>query len=132
MIGLDTNVLVRYFAGDDAQQAALAGRTIEQGLSAERPGHVSLVALAELAWVLRTRFAADKDTLVNIVAHMLSDARFVIQDHDAVWVALDVYRHAAVDFRDSLIAAVDRSHGCSHTLTFDRRAARIDGMHLLE
>ena len=132
MIGLDTSVLVRYFTQDDPRQSPLAVRLIEHELQAQQPGHVSLVALAELAWVLRTRYDAAKDMVADIVAHLLADERFVVQERNAVWSALDGYRHADVDFSDALIAALDRSLGCSHTVTFDRGAARIEGMTLLE
>lgn len=132
MIGLDTSVLVRYFTHDDARQSPLAVRLIERQLDARQPGHVSLVALAELVWVLRTRYDAAKETVAEIVAHLLADQRFVVQEASAVWAALDGYRHAAIDFGDALIAALDRTQGCSHTVTFDRGAARIEGMTLLE
>lgn len=131
MIGLDTNVLVRYFAGDDAAQATIVQRLVERELSPQRPAHVSLVALAELAWVLRTRYRAARETVVDIVAHLLADRRFAVQEPHAVWSALDAYRSAAIDFGDALIAALDRRHGCTHTVTFDRGAARIEGMSLL-
>ena len=132
MIGLDTNVLVRYFAGDDRRQSGIATRLIEETLSARAKGHVSLVALAELAWVMRTRFDAAKDLVIDVVSHLLTDDRFVVQSQAAVWTALDAYRHARIDFADALIAGLDRASGCSHTVTFDRRAARIDGMTLLD
>lgn len=132
MIGIDTNVLVRYFAQDEPRQSRQATRFVERELSAAQPGHVSLVALAELVWVLRSRYAAAKDMVVDIVAHLLSDDRFVVQHDAATWAALDAYRDSAVDFADALIAALDRASGCSHTVTLDRRAARIDGMRLLD
>ncbi len=132
MIGLDTNVLVRYFAADDHRQSGIARRLIEDSLSAQAKGHVSLVALAELAWVMRSRFGAAKDLVIDIVSHLLSDERFAVQSSAVVWTALDAYRHASIDFADALIAALDRTSGCRHTVTFDRRAARIDGMALLD
>ncbi len=132
MIGLDTNVLVRYFAHGDARQSRIAVRLIEHELGPHSRGHVSLVALAELVWVLRGSLDAAKDTVVDIVTHLLADDRFVVQSQAAVWAALDAYRHARIDFADALIAALARVQGCDRTLTFDRRAARIDGMSLLD
>lgn len=132
MIGLDTNVLVRYFAQDDARQSAVATRLLEQDLSPRQRGHVSLVTLAELMWVMRTRFSAPRDLMVDIVSHLLGDERFEVQGSQAVWAALDAYRSATVDFSDALIAALDRAGGCTHTVTFDRGAARLAGVRLLE
>lgn len=131
MTGLDTNVLVRYFVRDDPKQAALATRLIERELGPSNVGHVSLVTLAELVWVLRTSYGADKDTVIDIVSHLLADARFAVHEGRSVWAALDAYRDAAVDFSDALIAALDRAAGCLRTLTFDRAAARLEGIELL-
>ncbi len=131
MIGIDTNILVRYITQDDARQAALAVRFIEGGLSAEAPGHASLVVLAELAWVLRSNYEATPDEVVRAMTLLLTDARFVIQEKSAVWAALDIYRDGGLDFGDTLIAALDRNAGCTQTMTFDAKATRIPGMTLL-
>jgi predicted nucleic-acid-binding protein len=131
LIGLDTNVLVRYFVRDDAKQATLAMRLIERELGPSNAGHVSLVTLAELVWVLRTSYGAAKDTVIDIVSHLLADPRFAVQQSPSVWAALDAYRNLSVDFSDALIGALDRTAGCRKTVTFDRGAARIEGIVLL-
>lgn len=131
MIGLDTNILVRYFTHDDPRQTPVALQIVNQQLNAHRPGHVSVVTMAELAWVLRSGYDAARDDIVQIFDHLLADPRFAIERRHAVWAALDLYRVSAVDFGDGLIAALDREAGCSETLTFDRRAARLTGMRLL-
>jgi predicted nucleic-acid-binding protein len=130
VIGLDTSILVRYFTHDDARQTPAALRLINEELDAERPGHVSIVVAAELAWVLRTAFGAEKDVVVRILDHLLADQRFV-QHRDAMWSALDLYKTKAIDFGDSLIAALDREAGCEVTLSFDRGTSRIPGVRQL-
>ncbi|CAN5275649.1 type II toxin-antitoxin system VapC family toxin [soil metagenome] len=132
MIGIDTNVLVRYVAQDDATQAAIATRFIEETLSREQPGHISLVALAELVWVLRTRYDASRPEIARTLEVLLTAPRLRVQDEAAVWIAVDEYDAGPADFADALIAALGRVHGCSHTVTFDRKATRITGMTLLQ
>ena len=132
MIGLDTHVLLRYFAQDDARQSALANRLIDTGLSPSRQAHVSLVTLAELVWVLRSRYRATLGFVSDALAHLLADRRFVVQDRNAVWAALDLYRRGKTDYADALMATLDRTHGCTHTFTFDKKAAQHAGMSLLE
>jgi predicted nucleic-acid-binding protein len=132
VIGIDTNVLVRFFSQDDPIQGALAKRFVLRTLSAENRGHVSLVCLAELAWVLNSNYRTPRETIVDAISHLLVDARFVVQEARAVWAALDAYQQGLADFADALIAALDRQQGCTHTVTFDRRAARLPGMTLLE
>jgi predicted nucleic-acid-binding protein len=131
LIGLDTNVLLRYFAQDDPRQSPVATRFVEEALDSDRPGHVSLVTLAELMWVVRTRFDAPKKAAVDIVSRLLGDRRFVVQAAEQVWAALDAYQNLPVDFSDALIAALDRSAGCDHTVTFDRHATHLTGIRLL-
>ena len=131
MIGIDTNVLLRYLTQDDARQSRVATRFVEEQLTQVNPGHVSLVTVAETAWVLESRFAASQAEVVDLVSHLMSDPRFVVQDQRAVWLALEAVERSAVDFPDALIAFVNREHGCTNTVTFDAKAARIPGMTLL-
>ncbi len=132
MIGIDTSVLVRFFANDDAKQSPSARRLIDNKLSAAEPGHISLVVLAELAWVLTARYRLRASEISDALAILLAEARFVVQDRAAAWAALDLYRGGKVDFADALIAAVDRLHSARFTVTFDKKAARAAGMTLLE
>jgi predicted nucleic-acid-binding protein len=131
VIGVDTNVLVRYLTQDDPRQSRLAVEFVEMQLSADHPGHISLVALAEMVWVLSSRFGASREQLITAVATLASDARFVVQDEPAVWLALEACEHETLDLPDALVRYVDRHHGCERTATFDRRAARYAGFQLL-
>lgn len=131
MIGLDTNVLLRYFAGDDPAQSRAAAKLIDRTLGPDVPGHVSLISLAELVWVLRSSYAADRDEVAAVVAQLLVGPQFVVQESEAVWIAVDTFERTGVDFSDALIAALDRRSGCDHTVTFDRRATKIPGVVML-
>jgi predicted nucleic-acid-binding protein len=131
LIGIDTSVLVRHFTQDDAMQAAIAGRFLLRGLSSERPGHVSLIVLAELSWVLRSRYKAARDEIITVIESLLAAPNLRVQDENAVWAALDECEGSKIGVADALIAAVDRLHGCSHTVTFDAKASKINGMSLL-
>ena len=131
MIGLDTNVLVRYVVEDDPVQARAAAHVIA-GLTVDNPGFISAVALAEFAWVLLSRYHVSRTELVTAIEELLAEPRLRIQDADAIWRALDDYDLiAGVDFSDALIAATGLAHGATHTLTFDRKAARLDGMRAM-
>lgn len=131
LIGIDTNVLVRYFTQDDTKPFAPVRRFLEKRLHEDAPGHVSLVVLAELVWVLVSRYSASRNEVVAVLEELLADSRLRVQDAMAVWAAVDEFEATSVDFADALIVAVDREHGCERTVTLDRRAARIEGMELL-
>jgi predicted nucleic-acid-binding protein len=130
MIGLDTNVLVRYIMQDDAKQAPLATRLVES-LSAEAPGFVPLVAVVELAWVLSSAYDLKREQLVQAFEGLLRTKELVIERAEVVWKALRAFQSANADFADCLIARSAASAGCEKTMTFDRGAAKNAGMMLL-
>jgi predicted nucleic-acid-binding protein len=131
MIGIDTNILVRYFAQDDAAQSALANRAIA-ALSSDSPGFISHIVLCELMWVLESLYATKKAALVDILRTLLESDELAIQAKPLVWRAFQQYQASALDFSDALIAEIASDAGCSHTLTFDKSATRIAGFTLLK
>lgn len=134
MIGLDTNVLVRYLAQDDARQGKRAIALIEEELSASRPGYISVVVLAELCWVLKRRYAATRREIADVLDDLLAMAVFVIERRDVVQLALQRFRadgRARSSFADFLIAELARDAGCADIFTFDKGAIRGAGSRLL-
>lgn len=130
MIGLDTNVLVRFFVADDPKQSPVARRLIT-GLASGEPGWLGVVVLAELVWTLKYTYHFPRKGLGNIVEHLLSSKDIVIEQEDLVREALSIYRRSNADYPDCLIAGSARTAGCSKTVTFDKLAARDAGMELL-
>lgn len=131
MFALDTNVLVRYFAQDDARQSAIATRFVEQTLSPSARGFVSLVALLEAVWVMESRYGADAPTISSIVTDLLETASLEVQDATAVRGAVERYRRGGVDLHDCLIVSLAAERK-AQTVTFDARAAKRLGMQLLK
>jgi predicted nucleic-acid-binding protein len=131
VIGLDTNVLVRYLAQDDARQSDAATRLIEDQLSAERPGFVSHVSLVELVWVLESCYESSKSEIAEVLRRLLHAKQILAQDAETVWKALRRFEAASADFADCLIDSVGKASQCEFTATFDKQAARA-GMTLLE
>ena len=134
MIGLDTNVLVRYLAQDDARQAALATRLIEEKLTASEQGFISLLAVAELCWVLGSLYSATMDELVATLEDLLNTPRFFIEKREVVQAAIARLKTASSrkeGLADALITEIAAHAGCAVTMTFDKTAARAAGMTLL-
>ena len=134
MIGLDTNVLVRYLAQDDAKQAVLATRLIEKRLTTSNQGFISLVVVAELCWVLSSLYAATVDELVETLEDLLNTPRFFLEKREVLQAAIARLKSAnsrKAGLADVLIAEIAAHAGCSATMTFDKTAARAAGMSLL-
>lgn len=130
MIGIDTNVLVRYFMQDDLVQSHLAAELIDS-LTAAKPGFLSLVTIAEVWWVLGRTYRLDRAHLFQIMNHILYASELVVEDLDLVRDALELVKHGKADLADCLIARCASQAGCDLTLTFDRSAAKFAGMTLL-
>ncbi|HKC71042.1 MAG TPA: type II toxin-antitoxin system VapC family toxin, partial [Terriglobales bacterium] len=130
MIGLDTNVLVRYLAKDDPQQTAHAVKLM-RSLSENEPGFVSLVVIAELNWVLETCYRFDKLELVDVLDTLLASKEVILERPEIVSQAVRQFASGGADLADYLIERGGHSAGCSHTFTFDQKAAASAGMRLL-
>jgi predicted nucleic-acid-binding protein len=126
MIGLDTNVVVRYLAQDDPVQSPKATELIERRLSLENPGFVSLVAMAETAWVLERVYGLAGGELAAAIERMLQVDILVIECEQEVFTAMTAVRDGRGSFADALIGALGARAGCSHTATFDRHALRLE------
>ena len=130
MIGLDTNIVVRYLAQDDPVQSPQATRIIEHRLTEDEPGFISLVTMAEIVWVLDRLYGMSNREIAGAVERMLQADTLSIQNEQEVFAAMTILRAAAGSFSDGLIAALGAWAGCSSTLTFDRRATRLKGFQL--
>ena len=132
MIGLDTNVVVRYLAQDDEIQSAAATRFISQ-LSKDKPGFISSVVLAEISWVLVRAYKTPREDLARILEGLLRSAELVVENAQAAYRALGVYSGStSVEFADALIAETALLAGADETVTFDKVAAAQAGMKLLK
>lgn len=130
MIGLDTNVIVRYLMQDDPQQAARATAFIEQQLSSENMGFISLVVLVEIAWVLRSCYGIDRENIVRTFRALLETRQLWIERPDLVVRTLRRFEDNPADFSDALIVELARDQGCVETVSFDRKANSL-GMRML-
>ena len=131
MIGVDTNVLVRYLAQDDAKQSATASRLVEKTLTETSPGFVSAIVLVETVWVMEDLYSAHRAGIAAIIETLLHARTVIVEDADIVWRALAAFRAGRADFADCMIQAFATAAGCTVVYTFDRVAARDSGMTLL-
>lgn len=125
MIGIDTNILVRYIVQDDEQQAALAASVLEQQCTRQQPGWINRIVLCELVWVLESAYRCSRNEITAAVRALLQTAELKAEDPDLVWQAIHAYNNNQADFADALLFASNHRQGCKHTLTLDHKAARL-------
>lgn len=129
MIGLDTNVILRYLVQDGSDQSATASVVID-ALTERDQGFLSLVAVVESYWVLRRAYKISTTRCVELVEGLLN-ARELRVDQDSIVQAALAASRTGLDFADAVIAEAGRVAGCEYTATFDRRAAQSGGMRIL-
>ena len=130
MIGLDTNILVRYITQDDEKQSLLANSLIDS-LDESSPGYVTLATVAELNWVFESVYGVTRPQFVQVMQTLMSLDNIKLDRVAVVASAVRIYASSKADFSDCLIERLCSSAGCSKTMTFDRGAAKMAGMQLL-
>lgn len=130
LVGIDTNVLLRYLTHDDDAQYARAERFLES-LTAESPGFITQVTLAEIYWTLSRSYRLSKGKCLAIIRGLIMTDVLEFDDGESVVRALALAEEGA-DFADALIQGTMELFGTTETVTFDRAAARALGWRLLE
>jgi predicted nucleic-acid-binding protein len=130
MIGLDTNILVRYLTQDDPLQSAKATEVIERRLTEENPGFVSVVAMVETVWVLDRAYRLGSDEIAAAIERTLQIGALVVENEQEVFTAMIALKQGKGSFADAVVLALGARAGCSYTLTFDQKASRLSGFRL--
>ena len=127
MLGIDTNVLVRFLVRDDEVQFEKASRLIKQGVGAGENVFVSLLVLLETEWVLRSRYGLGKNAIEEAISGLLNASEVQLEDEPAVEETLFVWKDSTAEFADCVIGAHNRRSGCRATATFDAKAVKLPG-----
>jgi predicted nucleic-acid-binding protein len=117
---VDTNVLVRYLLQDEPEMGPAAAKLMDDG---RRLG-VSLVALAETAFVLSSNYGVPREKVVDSLVELLRKRNIEVIGADKALVAsaLMLCRPSGrVNYADALINADARAHEASKLYTFDER-----------
>ena len=127
MIGLDSNILLRYVTQDDPVQAAQATHLMEHRLTEQDPGFVSVVAMVETVWVLERSYRFGSARIVAAIEHMLGAETLAVENEREVFTAMVALKEGRGAFADALIGALCAKAGCSRVVTFDEGALRLPG-----
>ena len=129
MVGIDTNVLLRYLLRDHEQQFLLAERLL-RSLTTQAPGFITHGTLAEVYWVLTRSLHLDRTSALAVIRQFIDTDCLEFEDGETIVRALDLAEQGA-DFPDALIQGSMEQFGATETVTFDRHAAHQLGWRLL-
>jgi predicted nucleic-acid-binding protein len=125
MLGIDTNVLVRFLVRDDEAQFEKARKLIKREVSASGFVFVNQLVLMETEWVLRSRYEVTKEKTIEVLSRLLDAGDIQIEDEPSLEEALFIWKDSNAEFADCLISARNRRLGCRATATFDHRALKL-------
>jgi predicted nucleic-acid-binding protein len=125
MIGVDTNILVRYLTDDDPIQSPVASELLEGYLGQEKSIFINNIVLCELIWVLNGAYSYKKEQVVKTIKVLLSSIEFCFEHHEIVFLALLEFEKSPADFSDILIGMLNNTcYGCPETFSFDKGALK--------
>ncbi|MCY4426214.1 MAG: type II toxin-antitoxin system VapC family toxin [Halieaceae bacterium] len=125
MLGIDTNILVRFLVRDDEHQFEKARKLIRREVVAGRSVFVSQLVLLETEWVLRSRYDFNQNEIIGVISGLLDSSDVQLEDETEIEEALYVWNDSNTEFADCLIGARNRRLGCSATATFDAKASKL-------
>lgn len=131
MIALDTNVLLRFLIRDDEGQARAAAALLQE-LKVEEPGYISREVAIELVWTLKNHYGFRRERIATVFDDLILSAALDLEAASDVARAAQEYRRGGADLADRMIAAAARRAGAVSLYTFDRKAARLPGVTLVE
>ena len=131
MVGLDTNVLLRYFFNSNDTQTKVVVEYIEKNCSVEEPGFISSVVLSELTWVLKSNYKLDKDVVIKLISKILYCNELFVENQECAIQALKAYEKGGADFSDYFIAHIAKHYKAKTTVTFDKKAGKYKLFELL-
>ena len=124
-------MLVRLVVNDDERQSLAVERFIQEHSSSEDPCYISNIVLIEMVWVLESAYGFDRNSVADVLDRLLEVEQFDFDSPDEVAAAVDDFRYRGVEFADCLLGRTNIFAGCEHTITFDRKAAKLPGFKLL-
>jgi predicted nucleic-acid-binding protein len=131
MIGLDTNLLVRYLVRDDQVQFDRVRVEIEAAVNRDEPLMINAIVLCEVVWVLGSAYDYSRAEIADALEHILGTAQFIIEWSDQARQALSDFKATEAGFTDAFIGRINQSLGAAPTMTFDRDLAPLSTFRVL-
>lgn len=125
MIGIDTNILVRYITQDDEIQSRQATELIESAAGVYASIFINNIVLCELVWVLERGYKYSKQQVIEVLKAVLTSVEFCFEDHKILWTSVLDLEKSNADFSDILISKINNINNCTTSYTFDTNASSL-------
>lgn len=125
MIGLDTNIIIRFLTQDDVSQSRKVNQVIEKTIQSGNTLWISHITLCQVVWVLERAYKTPKDEILTILKSFLQTKNIQVEHDELTWNALQDYEKSTqICFSDCLIGRINQNNQCDYTLSLDKKAAK--------
>lgn len=132
MIGIDTNILVRYLTNDDEEQCKIVANLLKQHAGRKSGIYINNIVLCELIWVLETGYKYSREIITNAIKMLLQTIEFSFDHHELLVLAIMEYEKSTkIDFADILISLSNKKNGCKITYSFDKALRQLNDIEIL-
>ena len=118
---VDTNVFLRFLTNDDPAKAKRAEALFRDALRGKIRLSTSLLVIAEIIWTLESFYKLEKPDIAAKVEKILNTPNLDCPEASLLFMALDLYVHAHLDFVDAYNAFHMKERGLAQILTYDRK-----------
>lgn len=125
MIGLDTNILIRYLMKDDLKQFEAVEKLIDRAFKDHNLLYINLTVLCEVVWVLSYHYELNREEISKFLEMLLHSDHLEIENRPIALVTFHDYQTSQADFADCLIGNLNHNFGCTTTYTFDKKAGKL-------
>ena len=132
MKAINTNILIRFLARDDEEQAALVYRRLKRAEAENEVLLVPLLVVLETIWVLESTYDVSRNEILDSFDELLLMPVLQFEAPDTLRGWITSARESKVDLPDLLVAHSARRSGCESVITFDKRAAKSEFFEILK
>lgn len=132
MIGLNTDILIKYLIQDDKVQAKVAEELIEKYFGKPKSLFINNIVLCELINFLEKDYNDSKEKIASTLRQIFSTEEFAFENQKVLWLALEDYEKLDRSFSEALISHLNREYGFKKTWTFDESASKSEDSELLK
>ena len=121
MIGIDTNILVRFIVNDDEKQFEIAKDLILAYEGKKHTMFINDIVFCEVSWVLKMGYHYSRQEIYNVINAILSMEEFCFASQQLLIEAITLYKNTLADFSDCFIYVRNRAASCTKTYSFDKK-----------
>ena len=131
MVGVDTNIIVRFLVGDDEKQANKVYKLFKSIENDKDELFVPTLVILELIWVLESVYEIVRSDILDSVSQLILMPIFKFENLTVIQNFITEAQQSKFDLSDLLIAHSANINGCEVILTFDKKASKYKYFDLL-